>query len=271
MALDVEGTAPGRSGVVPARVLVVGADRRLAAFARAALATGVYQLEAAPDVASAIDAVFAARPDLVLILGAPAAEEAAALCRELHAVDDLPTIILAADADTGTRVRGLTCADDYVVLPVAPAELEARVAAVLRRTRPCREPSAPVFDDGHLRVDLRLRVVTVGGGPVDLTPTEYRLLALLVSHAGMVFTHDQLLARVWGSAFTGDTHLLRLHVANLRRKIEPGGAPRYIRTMRGVGYAFRPESAAAVEGADAGEGMASTPTDDTPTLRGEVP
>ena len=230
----------------------MGADRRLSALVRSALPATAYRLGSAADAPSALDALFAARPDLALILGGPDAGEAAALCRELHAVDDLPTIILAADADTAARVRGLTCADDYVVLPVAPAEVEARVAAVLRRTRPCREPSLPVFDDGRLRVDLRLRVVSLGGGPVDLTPTEYRLLALLVSNAGRVFTHDQLLARVWGTAFTGDSHLLRLHIANLRRKIEPGSPPRYVRTMRGVGYAFQPVTGAAATSARQG-------------------
>lgn len=222
--------------VAPAEVLVVGSHRGLAALVRRALQGGPYRISAAEDAGSAVDALFAARPDLVVLLEGGGGE-AVALCRELHAVDELPAIILAEDSDTMGRVRGLTCADDYVVLPVAPAELAARVGAVLRRARPCRDPAPPVFDDGRLRVDLRRRVVASAGRVLELTPTEFRLLAILVRGLGRVFTHDQLLSRVWGTAYAGDSHLLRLHIANLRRKL---GNPPHIRTHRGVGYAFLP-------------------------------
>jgi two-component system KDP operon response regulator KdpE len=220
----------------PAAVLVVGSDRRLGALVRTALSAERYHLQAVPDVPAAMDILFSDPPDLALIM--EGGDGAVPVCRDLRAVDDTATIILAADADVAERVRGLTCADDFVTLPVSPEEVAARVAAVLRRTRPCRGRAVPVFDDGELRVDLAARLITLKGGPVDLTPTEYRLLAVLLGNAPRVFTHDQLLQRVWGAAFTGDSHLLRLHVANLRAKIDRPGGPGYIRTHRGVGYSF---------------------------------
>ena len=228
------GDAPGAA---PAAVLVVGTDRRLRALVRTALPPERYHLQLVPDAASAMEVLFAAPPDLAVIM--EAGGEAVPVCRDLRAVDDTATIILAADADVEQRIRGLTCADDFVTLPVSPQEVAARVGAVLRRTRPCRERAVPVFDDGHLRIDLATRIVTRAGRPVDLTPTEFRLLAVLVNNAPRVFTHDQLLQRVWGAAFSGDSHLLRLHVANLRAKIDRPDGSGYIRTHRGVGYAFR--------------------------------
>ena len=221
----------------PAAVLVVGTDRRLGALVRTALPPERYHLYLVPDTSAALEFLFSTPPDLAVIM--EGGDQAVPACRDLRAVDDTATIILAADADVAERIRGLTCADDFVTLPVSPQEVAARVGAVLRRTRPCRERAVPVFDDGHLRVDLATRIVTLAGGPVDLTPTEFRLLAVLLGNASRVFTHDQLLQRVWGTAFTGDSHLLRLHIANLRAKIDLPGGPGYIRTHRGVGYSFR--------------------------------
>ena len=233
--------AAGGAGpaAVAASVLVVGADRVLEALVGRALALGAYRSAFATTADEAVAAIFTTRPDLLVILGTEDGAQAISVCRSVHAIEEIPTIIVASEADTLERVRGLTCADDYITLPVSLQEVAARVGAVLRRALPCRAAARALFDDGQLRIDLRNRLVTVGGGPVNLTPTEYRLLALLASGAGRIFTHDQILMRVWGSSFAGDSHLLRLQVANLRRRIDAPGGASHIETHRGVGYSFR--------------------------------
>lgn len=222
------------------RVLVVGGDRLLLGLARRALAPQRYAVALAAGLDEALDAVFTHRPDLILVTSRPDGMDGAASCRELQALDAIPVILLVPSAETRGAVQALTCADDYVALPVAPEELEARVAAVLRRSVACRQPPERIYDDGVLRLDLGRRTASLGGGPLDLTPTEYRLLALFAANPRRIFPHDELLRRVWGMAYAGDSHLLRLHVANLRKKIEKPGSRAYLRTHRGVGYAFEP-------------------------------
>lgn len=224
------------------RVLVVGRSKSLGALVNASLRSPNYTLEAAPSVDDALDALFTRRPDLVIIASAPDGADGTAICRELQAADELPVILLVPRAETVGAVRGLTCADDYVALPVAPEEVEARVRAVLRRSDRAAAPTHPaVFHDGRLRVDFRDRVATFGGGPLALTPTEYRLLALFASSPRRVHSQRELLRRIWGDAYADDSHLLRLHIANLRKKIEGvEGGHAYIRTYRGLGYAFVP-------------------------------
>jgi two-component system KDP operon response regulator KdpE len=221
------------------QVLVVGRDRRLQALARAALPADRYQLREVEGVQQALEALFTRRPDLILVISGPDGQEGTAHCREVQAVEDVPVIVLTPSADAAGVVRALTCADDYIALPVSPQEVEARVGAVLRRAQ-VRPAPEPVYDDGVLRVNLAERTVSLGGGPVHLTPTEYRLLALLVRHPRRVFPHEELLRRVWGAAYRGESHLVRLHVANLRKRLERPGGHRYIRTQRGLGYAFEP-------------------------------
>jgi DNA-binding response OmpR family regulator len=222
------------------RVLLIGQDRLLSALVRHALPDERYALHTVQGVDAALEALFARRPDLVVVAAAPDAMEGTASCRELQAVDELPVIVVVPAADTAGAVRALTCADDYVALPVAPEELEARVRAVLRRSAGRGQGARPVYDDGVLRLDLQNRTASLGGGPLQLTPTEYRLLALLAANPRRLFPHDEILRRIWGSAYAGDSHLLRLQVANLRKKLEHPGGHRYLRTHRGIGYAFEP-------------------------------
>jgi|BEDMetMinimDraft_2_1075160.scaffolds.fasta_scaffold18973_2 two-component system KDP operon response regulator KdpE len=230
-------------------ILVVGADRRLRALVRLALPPERYAVTEVEGIPAALEAVFRRRPDLVLVTSDPGGTQGSEECREIQSAEDVPVIVLSPSLDAAGVVRSLTCADDYIALPVSPQEVEARVRAVLRRAQP-RPPAGPVYDDGVLRVNLQERTVTLGGGPVHLTPTEYRLLAVLVSHPGRVLPHDELLRRVWGSAYAGDSHLLRLHMANLRAKLEGRGGRRYLRTYRGLGYAFVPRDEPAGTGAD---------------------
>ncbi len=187
--------------------------------------------EEALDVA-AVQSPEAAIVDLVLPDG-----DGVEVCRRLREWSQMPIIVLSAVGDEDAKVRALAAgADDYVTKPFGPRELVARLQANLRRTAPGPEDSV-ISADG-LEIDLGRRVVTVQGDEVHLTPTEFDLLRQLARNRGRLMTHRELLAAVWGAGYAEDTAVLRAHIANLRRKIEPGGGPRYIRTDPGVGYRF---------------------------------
>lgn len=158
------------------------------------------------------------------------------LCRRLREWSQMPIILLSAIGDEDEKVRALEAgADDYVVKPFSPRELVARLEAALRRAGAGAEEPAIRIDG--LEVDLAAHLVRIDGEAVHLTPIEFRLLATLARNRGKLLTHRALLVEVWGPAYAHDTQTLRTHVANLRRKIEPGGdAPRFIRTDPGVGY-----------------------------------
>jgi two-component system, OmpR family, KDP operon response regulator KdpE len=164
------------------------------------------------------------------------------LCRRLREWTQMPLIVLSAVGEEDAKVRALAAgADDYVTKPFGPRELIARLQANLRRLGP--EQEEPVITTGDLTVDLAARVVTLQGEEVHLTPIEFDLLRLLVRNRGRLMTHRDLLVAVWGNGYADDTQVLRAHIANLRRKIEPDGAGgpgghRYIRTDPGVGYRF---------------------------------
>jgi two-component system, OmpR family, KDP operon response regulator KdpE len=157
--------------------------------------------------------------------------------RRLREWSEMPIIVLSAVGEEEAKVRALGAgADDYVTKPFGPPELIARLEAVLRRAQP--EASEPTIAAEGLEIDLAARVVRREGEPVHLTPTEFELLRTLAQNRGRLMTHSVLLAEVWGPAYADDLQVLRAHVANLRRKIEPPGGPRYIRTDAGVGYRF---------------------------------
>jgi len=159
------------------------------------------------------------------------------VCRRLREWSDMPLIVLSAVGDEDAKVRALAAgADDYVTKPFGPRELIARLRANLRRIAPGPE-EATIRTDG-LEVDLARRTVTAAGAEVHLTPIEFDLLRLLVRNRGRLMTHRELLMSVWGPGYGDDTQVLRAHIANLRRKIEPTQGPRYIRTEPGVGYRF---------------------------------
>lgn len=181
------------------------------------------------------------RPDVVLLdLGMPDLDGIAVL-RELRGGgDDVPVCILSARDEVDDRVRGLEAgADDYVVKPFGMAELLARIRVALRRGAEGGSPE-PVFRVGGLEVDLAQRIVRVDGAEVRLSPKQYRLLQVLVSNAGKVVTHRQLLGEVWGAVHRDDIQYLRVFVRKLRSRIEADPArPRYLQTELGVGYRLR--------------------------------
>ncbi|HEX5726954.1 MAG TPA: response regulator [Longimicrobiaceae bacterium] len=187
-----------------------------------------------------IDRAAAERPDLVVLdLGLPDVP-GIRVCAEIRKWSAVPILMLSARHSEAEKVALLDAgADDYITKPFSPAELQARVRAQLRRARTAPHPEAR-FEVEGLAVDLARRVVTRGGDEVHLTPTEWDLLRAFVAQAGKTLTHDQIFRAVWGRGSGDPQAYLRVHVANLRRKIERDPVrPALIVTEPGVGYRFR--------------------------------
>ncbi len=195
----------------------------------------------AGDGEVALDMVEREKPDLVLLdIGLPGIDGYEVL-RQIRLFSDVPVVMLTARDDTLDKVKGLELgADDYVTKPFNHLELLARVRAVLRRHEmPAPASRAPSFRSGELEVDFARHEVRLRGRPLDLTPTEYKLLYHLVRNAGHVLPHGTLLAKVWGREYVDEVDYLRVYVRRLRDKL--GDDPddvRYIRTERGLGYRF---------------------------------
>lgn len=165
------------------------------------------------------------------------------VCRQLRQRSHVPIIMVTARDSEIDKVVGLEIgADDYVTKPYSPRELVARIRAVLRRKSvETVETGAAALAAGPVRMDIERHVVTVGGAPVQLPLKEFELLELLLRNAGRVLTRGQLIDRVWGADYVGDTKTLDVHIKRLRSKVEPEpSAPRYIVTVRGLGYKFEP-------------------------------
>jgi len=164
------------------------------------------------------------------------------VCRALRSRSAVPVIMLTAKDSEVDKVVGLELgADDYVTKPYSARELVARIRAVLRRHGEPDELVTATVEAGPVRLDVDRHVVSVGGEPVSMPLKEFELLELLLRNAGRVLTRGQLIDRVWGSDYVGDTKTLDVHVKRLRAKVEPDPAnPRYLVTVRGLGYKFEP-------------------------------
>jgi len=165
------------------------------------------------------------------------------VCRQLRQKSTVPIIMVTARDSEIDKVVGLEIgADDYVTKPYSPRELVARIRAVLRRNQADPvESTGPSLQGGPVRMDVERHVVSVGGAAVALPLKEFELLELLLRNAGRVLTRGQLIDRVWGADYVGDTKTLDVHVKRLRSKIEPEpSSPRHILTVRGLGYKFEP-------------------------------
>jgi DNA-binding response OmpR family regulator len=189
------------------------------------------------DGAAGMDRVASWGPDVVVLdIGLPGMD-GVEVCRRLRAISEAYVVMLTGRSDEIDKVVGLSVgADDYVTKPFSSRELAARVQAMLRRARPGTAPSA-LRRLGGLTIDSAGHEVLLDGAAVELTRREFGLLDVLSAEPNVAFTRAQLLERVWGASWFGDDHLVDVHISNLRRKIEPDPkAPRYIRTVRGVGY-----------------------------------
>lgn len=180
--------------------------------------------------------------DLVLLDLQLPGQSGTEVCRQLRQRSSVPVIMLTAKDSEIDKVVGLELgADDYVTKPYSSRELVARVRAVLRRQGEPEELVASTVQAGPVRMDVERHVVSVGGEQVPLPLKEFELLEMLLRNSGRVLTRGQLIDRVWGSDYVGDTKTLDVHVKRLRSKIEPDpSAPRYLITVRGLGYKFEP-------------------------------
>ena len=201
-----------------------------------------YEVTVAADGDAALSEFDRTGPDLVLLDLMLPGTSGTEVCRALRARSSVPVIMVTAKDSEVDKVVGLELgADDYVTKPFSSRELVARVRAVLRRGAVEDDLASSVVEAGPVRMDIERHVVTVGGEKTKLPLTEFELLELLLRNAGRVLTRGQLIDRVWGADYVGDTKTLDVHVKRLRAKVEPDtGTPRHIVTVRGLGYKFEP-------------------------------
>jgi two-component system KDP operon response regulator KdpE len=221
------------------RVLVVDDEQPIRRFLRVTLTSQAYTVIEATSGQEALSSAATQKPDIVILdLGLPDID-GVEVTRLLRQWTQVPIIILSVRGSENDKIAALDAgADDYLTKPFGVGELLARLRAALRRT--AQTANEPVFTSGNLKVDLARRLVTVSGREVQLTPTEYGLLRVLVTHAGKVLTHRHLLHEVWGAEYREEFHMLHVNISNLRRKIEPDPArPQFIITEPGVGYRLR--------------------------------
>jgi two-component system KDP operon response regulator KdpE len=227
-------------GEQPIRVLVVDDEPQIRRLLRVSLAAQGYHLIEASSGEQALTRAATEYPDLVILdLGLPDMD-GQEVVRRLREWTEVPIIVLSVRDREKDKVLAFDeGADDYVTKPFGMSELMARMRAALRH-RLQTETKDPVFRTEDLVVDLGKRVVTVASREVKLTPKQYDLLRVLVTHAGRVLTHQQLLRQVWGPGYSEETQYLRVYIGQLRQKIEPDPArPSYILTEPGVGYRLR--------------------------------
>ncbi len=221
------------------RVLIVDDEQAIRRFLRLTLTSQGYTVFEASSGLEALTTAGNYKPDVIILdLGLPDMDgcDVTLLFRQWT---QIPIIILSVRGSEGDKIKALDAgADDYLTKPFSTGELLARLRANLRRTS--QAASEPIFTNGDLVMDLPKRVVTLAGHEVQLTPTEYDLLKTLVTYAGKVVTHHQLLREVWGKAYEQELHILHVNVSNLRHKIEPDPTrPRFIITEPGVGYRLK--------------------------------
>ena len=222
------------------RVLVVEDEESFSDALSYMLRKEGFEVAVSPTGHEALDEFDRAGADLVLLdlmlPGLPGTE----VCRQLRSRSTVPVIMLTAKDSEVDKVVGLELgADDYVTKPFSSRELVARIRAVLRRGAEPADLVPAVLEAGPVRMDVERHVVSVGGEPVRLPLKEFELLEFLLRNAGRVLTRGQLIDRIWGGDYVGDTKTLDVHVKRLRAKIEPDPAqPMYLLTVRGLGYKF---------------------------------
>jgi len=219
------------------RILVCDDEPQIVRALRVILRDAGFEAVPAGSGEEALDAV-AVRPPQAAIVDLMLPDiDGVEVTRRIREWSEMPVIVLSAIGDEEKKVEALAAgADDYVTKPFGPRELVARLEAALRRAAP--EAGEPAIAVDGLEVDLAARAVRRNGDEVHLTPTEFELLRVLVRNRGRLMTHRALLVEVWGVEYEDDLQVLRAHIANLRRKIEPEGEQHFIRTDPGVGYRF---------------------------------
>jgi DNA-binding response OmpR family regulator len=226
----------------PPKVLIVEDNPESSFMIEMSLADARLDLRIVDDGDQALAMARDWAPDLVLLdLNIPG-PDGFEVCRQLRAYSDVYVIMLTGRAGEADKLAGLSAgADDYVTKPFSPRELAARVEAVLRRPHALVHAAGSNQQNlGSLDIDLSAREVRIDGSPVDLTKTEFDLLAALTENVRQVRSRDQLREQVWGGSWLADEHAVDVHMSNLRRKLRAGGQDEMITTVRGIGYRFGP-------------------------------
>jgi two-component system KDP operon response regulator KdpE len=201
-----------------------------------------FEVVASGDGLEGLRSFHSFKPDLVILdIVMPGNMDGLTLCRRIREVADTPVMMLSAQAITEENIiEGLQArADEYLIKPVRTGEFMARIRALLRRSQMVTAENEQGYNDGYLSIDLHRRHVHVNGRKVHLTPTEFKLLAVLLESAGRVVNQRDLLEQVWGQEYVDDVYYPRVYISQLRRKIEPDAAnPTYILTEHRIGYRF---------------------------------
>jgi two-component system, OmpR family, KDP operon response regulator KdpE len=219
------------------RILVCDDEPQIIRALRVILRDAGYEAVPANNGEEALDVAAVSPPEAAILDLMLPDIDGVEVTRKLREWSDMPIVVLSAAGEEDRKVEALASgADDYVTKPFGPRELVARLEAALRRARP--EMAEPAISVDGLEIDLAARVVRREGVAIHLTPTEFELLRVLVRNRGRLMTHRALLVEVWGVEYEDDLQVLRAHIANLRRKVEPSGEHLFIRTDPGVGYRF---------------------------------
>lgn len=226
----------GEADLNAKKILIIEDDVELARFLAWQLEQNAYQVSVALNGQEGLDLLHSQNPDLVLLDLMLPGMDGWEVLKAIRSIGDTPVIIISALGTEWDIVQGLESgADDYLTKPFGPRQLIARIRAVLRRYE--STASRGIYDNGRLYVNLLTQEVRVDGRPVELTPTEFKLLSTLARFAGRPLTHDFLLREVWGEEHIQDRSYLKLYIWYLRQKIEPDpNHPLFIRTERGIGY-----------------------------------
>ncbi len=219
-------------------ILLIEDEVKLARFVEIELTYEGYQVSVKNDGFEGLTAARELHPDIILLDWGLPGLTGVEICRRLRTTGDkVPIILLTAKEEISDRVAGLDAgADDYVVKPFSIEELLARVRAHLRRTQ---EPNPDLLQFADLSLNRSTREVWRGGRSIELTAKEFDLLEYLLAHPRQVLTRDQILEKVWGYDFMGDSNIIEVYIRYLRLKLETDTAPRLIHTVRGVGYSLR--------------------------------
>jgi two-component system alkaline phosphatase synthesis response regulator PhoP len=226
----------------PEKILVVDDEEHIIELVELYLGKEGYQVVKALDGDEAVEKFAAEKPDLLVLDIMLPGRDGLDVLREVRKTSQVPVIMLTARESEVDKVVGLELgADDYLTKPFSPRELVARVKAVLRRSKPAAAEAAQVIEREGLTIDAQRRQVDVEGqGTVELTAKEFDLLLVLASNPGIVLTRERLMEKVWGYEYIGDTRTVDVYIRHLREKLaDSAESPRFIQTVRGVGYRFK--------------------------------